>query len=189
MTVLTGQYSGDPKNNQYGRIIRVPKKLSDGSGSGSLEGEVVEIIEHKDILAMRSDQPYELIHKGKKFNLTPKELIDISEFNTGVYGFKATALNKHLRTITTDNVQGELYLTDLIKIFNENEMIVRAANATNSRLVEGFNVKSALREMEAIARERVYEKLKDVITIVDRYDFFIADEVVERILDLDRSEN
>ena len=43
--------------------------------------------------------------------------------------------------------------------------------------------------MEAIARERVYEKLKDVVTIDDQYDFFIADEVVERILDLDRSDN
>ena len=189
MTVLTGQYGGNSENNQYGRIIRVPKTVSDGSSAGSLEGEVVEIIEHKDILAMNSDEPYNIIHKGKKFQLTKEELINISEFNTGVYGFKAKVLNKHLGTITTDNVQGELYLTDLIKIFNENKMIVRAAQATDSRLVEGFNVKSTLREMEAIARERIYEKLKDVVTIEDQYDFFIADEVVEQILELDRSEN
>ena len=189
MTVLTGQYAGKPENNLYGRIIRVPESLSDGSSTGSLEGEVVEIIEHKDILAISSNEPFELNHKGKKFQLTKDELINISEFNTGVYGFRATALNNHLGTITTDNVQGELYVTDLIKIFNENEMIVRAVKATDSRLVEGFNVKSTLREMEAIARERVYEKLKDVVTIEDQYDFFIADEVVKRILDLDSSEN
>jgi len=189
MIVLTGQYAGNPKNNRYGRIIRVPKMLSDGSSADSLEGEVVEIIEHKDILALSSDKPLELNHKGKKFDLTKKELINISEFNTGVYGFKAKILNEHLGAITTDNVQGELYVTDLIKIFNENKMTVHAAKATDSRLVEGFNVKSALREMEAIARERVYDKLKDVITIEDQYDFFIAEEVVERILDLDRSEN
>ena len=189
MTVLTGQYAGNPENNQYGRIIRVPKKLSDGSSAGSLEGEIVEIIEHKDILAMSFDEPFELNHKDKKFHLTKEELINISEFNTGLFGFKAKVLNRYLRKITTDNVQGELYVTDLIKIFNENKLIVRAANATDSKLVEGFNVKSTLREMEAIARERVYEKLKDVITIKDRKDFFIADEVVEHILDLDSSGN
>ena len=189
MTVLTGEYAGNPENNQYGRIIRVPKTVSDGGSAGSLEGEVVEIIEHKDILALSSDEPFELNHKGKKFYLTKDDLINISEFNTGVYGFKANILNEHLGTITTDNVQGELYVTDLIKIFNESKLTVRAVKATDSRLVEGFNVKSTLRNMEAIARERVYEKLKDVITIEDRYDFFIAEEVVERILDLDRLEN
>lgn len=189
MTVLTGQYAGNPEDNQYGRIIRVPKKLSDGSSAGSLEGEVVEIIEHKDILAMSADEPHVFNHKDRKFHLSKEELLNISEFNTGVFGFKAKVLNRYLQTITTDNVQGELYVTDLIKIFNDNKMIVRAANAIDSRLVEGFNNKSTLREMEAIARERVYEILKDVISIEDRYDFFIADEVVEQILDLDSSDN
>jgi len=187
MTVLTGIYAGDALNNQYGRIIRVPSQLSGGSSAGSLEDEVVEIIEYKDILALNKDEVYEMNHKGKLFHLTKDELINISEFNTGVYGFRAKALNNYLGSITSDNVQREFYITDLIKIFNENEMIVRAVNANDSRLVEGFNVKSTLREMEAIARGRIYEMLKDVITIEDQYDFYIAEEVVERILDLDKS--
>ena len=40
--------------------------------------------------------------------------------------------------------------------------------------------------MESIARERVYERLKDTVTIVDEEDFFIADEVVDQIVTLDQ---
>ena len=187
MMVLTGEYAGDPENNQYGRIIRVPKKFDDGSPAGSLAGEVAEIREYKDILAMKDEEPYEVKHKGKIFVLDKQDMLNLSEFNTGVYAFKDGSLKEHLESLTTENVQGELYVTDLIKIFNENDKMVHAANANDSRLVEGFNLKSTLREMEAIARERVYEKLKDVITIEDRYDFFLSDEVVDRIFELDEA--
>jgi len=49
-----------------------------------------------------------------------------------------------------------------------------------------FNVKSVWRQMEGIARRWVYQDLKDIITIVDEEDFFIADEVVDQILALDK---
>ena len=49
-----------------------------------------------------------------------------------------------------------------------------------------FNVKSVWRQMEGIARGWVYQELKDIITIVDEEDFFIADEVVKQILALDK---
>jgi bifunctional UDP-N-acetylglucosamine pyrophosphorylase/glucosamine-1-phosphate N-acetyltransferase len=42
--------------------------------------------------------------------------------------------------------------------------------------------------MEDIARDLVYEKLKDTITIEAKDDFFIADEVVEQILEMDARE-
>ena len=179
MMVLTGLYEGDTKRNQYGRIVRVP--------DGKHKGEVVEIIEHKDILAMSNAQAYQITHKGMKFEVGKNDLLNIREFNTGIFGFKAKSLRENLGELTTDNVQGELYLTDLIKMYNEDDKKVSAVNAENSRLVEGFNEKSTLLEMEAIARDRVYELLKDVITIEDRYGFFISEEVVERILKLDNS--
>jgi len=170
-----------------GRIVRLPEDQSDGSSAGTHAGEVVEIIEHKDILAMSDAQPYQINHKGKKFEVSKEDLLDTREFNTGIFGFKARSLRENLGKLTIGNVQGELYITDLIKIFNENDKNVCAVNAEDSRLVEGFNEKSTLREMEAIARDRVYALLKDVITIEDKYDFFIADELVERILKLDNS--
>ena len=179
MMVLTGLYEGNVKHNQYGRIVRVP--------AGTNKGEVVEIIEHKDILAMSGSQPHQINHKGEKYEVNKEDLLNTREFNTGIFGFKAISLRENLEKLTTDNVQGELYITDLIKIFNENDMNVGASNAEDSRLVEGFNEKSALREMEAIARDRVYQLLKDVITIEDSHDFFIAEELVDRILKLDKS--
>jgi len=179
MMVLTGLYEGDIERNQYGRIVRVP--------DGENKGEVVEIMEHKDILAISNAQAHQVSHKGMQFEVSKNDLLNIREFNTGIFGFKAKSLRDNLEKLNTDNVQGELYITDLIKIFNKDEKNVRAATAEDSRLVEGFNEKSVLLEMEAVARDKVYELLKDVITIEDRNDFFIAEELVERILKLDNS--
>jgi bifunctional UDP-N-acetylglucosamine pyrophosphorylase/glucosamine-1-phosphate N-acetyltransferase len=50
----------------------------------------------------------------------------------------------------------------------------------------GFNNKSVLKEMEAIARRNVYEKIKDIIEIEDPDDFFIDDKVVENIIRMDK---
>jgi bifunctional UDP-N-acetylglucosamine pyrophosphorylase/glucosamine-1-phosphate N-acetyltransferase len=49
----------------------------------------------------------------------------------------------------------------------------------------GFNNKSVLKEMEAIARRLVYDKIKDIIVIDDEDDFFIDESVVEDILKMD----
>ena len=58
--------------------------------------------------------------------------------------------------------------------------------AANGDEILGFNVKSVWRRMEAIARRRAYERLMDIVTIVDEEDFFLADEVIEQIVSLDK---
>jgi bifunctional UDP-N-acetylglucosamine pyrophosphorylase/glucosamine-1-phosphate N-acetyltransferase len=50
----------------------------------------------------------------------------------------------------------------------------------------GFNNKSVLKEMEAVARKVIYEQLKDIIEIDDPDDFFIHESVVETIIELDK---
>jgi len=50
----------------------------------------------------------------------------------------------------------------------------------------GFNNKSVLKEMEAVARKIVYEKVKDIIEIDDPDDFFIDETVVENIIEMDK---
>ena len=50
----------------------------------------------------------------------------------------------------------------------------------------GFNNKSVLKEMEAIARKNVYAKLKDIIEIEDPDDFFIHENVVDDILKMEK---
>lgn len=183
MMVLTGIYEGDPAENYYGRIIRAKKRTADGKPSKHA-GMVIEIKEHRDILALKGN--YNVSHNGESFTFTRDELMAIPEFNSGVYGFKIAPLLGHIKQIGSDNVQGEIYLTDLIAMFNHSGLRVGARAASDATVVLGFNNKSVLKEMDNIARRRTYEQLKDVVTFIDPEHFFLADPVVDQILRLDR---
>jgi len=186
MIVLTGIFKGEPKENNYGRILRV--KASDTNGVSSLhdEGKVIEILEHKDILALPSQKRYLADYKGRSYSFTKEELINNNEYNSGVYAFRYGKLKELIGKLKSDNVQKEIYLTDLISLFNENDYSVDAVSPEKDYVVMGFNNKSVLKEMEAIARKNVYEKLKDIIEIEDPDDFFIHENVVEDILRVDK---
>ncbi|MDX9703568.1 MAG: NTP transferase domain-containing protein [Candidatus Auribacterota bacterium] len=187
MVIMTGTYEGNPEDNYYGRVIRVPSINSAGKQSPDT-GEVIQIMEFKDILNVDTNG-YTVIHRDHRYHFTREQLLEIPEFNTGVYAFKAQPLISNINAIKSDNVQGEIYLTDLVSILNKNGYKIGISKARANDETLGFNVKSVLKEMEAIARKRVYNALKDIITINDYDDFFIADDLVERILELDsRSE-
>ena len=186
MMILTGVFAGAASDNYYGRVLRVPAEDLNGQSAGDDFGKVIEIKEQKDILALEPNETYRVKYKGRTYGFTKEELVNLREFNTGVYALKADKISVYIKKLSTDNVQGELYLTDLIRIFNENDLTVQASEAVDNRTVLGFNVKSVLKEMQRYARENVYEKLKDIITIADEDDFFIADEVVDQIIELDK---
>lgn len=183
MMVLTGVYAGDPSENYYGRIVRA-KRTNDAGQTSKHAGKVIEIKEHRDILALKQD--YTVSYQGESFTFTRDELLDIPEFNSGVYGFKMSPLLKHIERISSNNVQKEIYLTDLIAMFNASHLAVGARPASDASVVLGFNNKSALREMDDIARQRTYEQLKDIVTFDDPDHFFLADPVVDQILRLDK---
>lgn len=182
MMVLTSLFHGPAEENYYGRILRVPDHDAEGLPSGADAGKVVEILEHKDILSLVEDKPYVAMYNGRRYLFSRQDLLALREFNTGVYAFDAAHLVTNIKRLTQDNVQGELYVTDLISIFNSRGLSVRAFATTEENAVLGFNVKSVLKQMEAIARTAAYERLKDIIMISDKDDFFIADEVIEQIL-------
>lgn len=186
MIVLTGIFNGDPKDNNYGRIIRVKAKDAKGKRSGNDEGKVIEILEHKDILALDDDKPYLTNYKGRSYSFTKEELINNNEYNSGVFAFRYSKLKELISKLKSENVQKEIYLTDLISLFNEKNYSVAAVSPAKDYVVMGFNNKSVLKEMEAIARKNVYEKLKDIIEIEDPDDFFIHENVVEDILKADK---
>ena len=91
-----------------------------------------------------------------------------------------------INLITADNVQGEIYVTDLIKILNDKGLKVGTSRVENNNLAVAFNVKSVLINMKATFRELIYERLKDIMTIDDADDFYIAEETVEKIIRMDR---
>jgi bifunctional UDP-N-acetylglucosamine pyrophosphorylase/glucosamine-1-phosphate N-acetyltransferase len=184
--VLTGIYDGDPQNNNYGRIVRVKDKDVNGNWSGEDKGKVIEIIEHKDILSLDADKPYVTTFKGKEYSFTKEELIKNNEFNSGVYAVNYKKMRKLIGQLDSNNVQGEIYITDLISIFNNNGLTVRAVPPREQHVLMGFNNKSVLLQMESIARDIVYDKLKDIVVFEDPYDFFIHEDVVNQIIKLDK---
>ncbi len=185
MMVLTGIYEGEPENNYYGRIVRVPEKDAEGNVSED-KGNVIEIIEHKDILAIPDGEAYETEYKGRRYSFTKQELLENNEYNSGVFAFKYKPLKKLIYEIKNDNAQGEIYVTDLIAIFNKNGLKVGAVSPEKQYVLMGFNNKSVLKKMEEIARDLVYDKIKDLVMIENPDDFYIADEVVEQILEMDK---
>ncbi len=186
MMVLTGLYEGDSKNNAYGRIVRVKELDVDGNSAGDDFGKVIEIIEYKDILNLEDDEKYSTKFHGKEYSFTKNELIENNEFNSGVYAVDYKHLRKMLKEINSDNAQGEIYITDLILIFNSNELTVRAVNPHEQHVLMGFNNKSVLLEMEHIARKQTYQQIKDIIEIEAPDDFFIHEDVVRDIIELDK---
>lgn len=184
MMVLTGAYSGPTEQNHYGRILRVPATDVQGSATGADAGKVIEIKEYKDIISL--DAPYEVVYNGRPCVFSRDHLLEIREINTGVFAFKESLLRAHISDIKTDNAQGELMLTDLVGIFNHNGKTVRAVQARNEEEILGFNEKSVWRRMDSIARRWAYERLMDIITIVDDEDFFIDDAVIEQIVTMDK---
>jgi bifunctional UDP-N-acetylglucosamine pyrophosphorylase / glucosamine-1-phosphate N-acetyltransferase len=186
MMVLTGIFEGDPQNNSYGRIVRVKSEDEKGNPSGKDVGKVIEIIEHKDILALSDTEPYRLKFNNRYYTYTRQELINNNEFNSGVYAFKYNKLTELIGKLSSDNAQNEIYITDLISLFNDKGYSVAAISPIHQYSVMGFNNKSVLKEMEDVARKKIYEKLKDTIEIADPDDFFIHETVVDEILEMDK---
>lgn len=185
MMVLTGIYDGNPLNNSYGRIIRVKEFDADGNSSGADFGKVIEIIEYKDILHLDDEKPYCLTYNGRNYNYSRQELIQNNEFNSGVYAFDYKKLMELINNISSNNAQNEIYITDLIDLFNKKGYTVKAVSPKEQYVLMGFNNKSVLREMEAVARTMAYEKLKDIIEIADPDDFFIDESVISEIIEMD----
>ncbi len=147
MIVLTGLYEGKPKDNYYGRIVRAKEK----------NRNVIQIMEHKDILALPDDKPYTVTYNGKEYSYTKEELLNNNEYNSGVFAFRYDKLAEMIGKLKSDNVQSEIYLTDLIALINEKGYAVAAASPEKNYVVMGFNTQEVLKEMNEIARE-IYEK-------------------------------
>jgi len=179
MMVLTGIFEGAVEDNYYGRILRVNDKSKN-------KNKVIEILEYKDILNLDKKKTYTTTYHKKNYKFSRKELLENREFNSGVYAFKFKPLNDLISKIQNNNVQNEIYLTDLIGLFNNNGYSVEAITPKEQYVLMGFNNKSVLKEMDAIARKLTYEKLKDIITIEDEDDFFIEENVVDEILKMDQ---
>jgi bifunctional UDP-N-acetylglucosamine pyrophosphorylase/glucosamine-1-phosphate N-acetyltransferase len=143
MIVLTGLFEGKPEENYYGRIIRV----KEGNGN------VIRIMEHKDILALPAAEPYTVSYKDEEYSYTKEELINSKEYNSGVFAFRYGKLAEMIGELKSENVQKEIYLTDLISLFNDKGYAVAATSPEKNYVVMGFNTQEVLSEMNEIAKK------------------------------------
>ncbi|EFR43486.1 bifunctional UDP-N-acetylglucosamine diphosphorylase/glucosamine-1-phosphate N-acetyltransferase GlmU [Streptococcus pseudoporcinus] len=116
-------------------------KAEDPFGYGRIirnnDGEVTKIVEQKD--ANEYEQK-------------------VTEINTGTYVFDNKRLFEALKNITTNNAQGEYYLTDVISIFRENREKVGAYVLRDFNESLGVNDRVALATAESVMRRRINKK-------------------------------
>jgi len=109
----------------------------------------------------------------EEVDLSPEKR-KITEINSGIYCFNKERLFQTLEKITTDNKQGEYYLTDTVKILLKEELTVGNIIIKDSSEILGINSRLDLTD----ASQKVYQKtLQDLmlqgVTIVDPNSTFI----------------
>lgn len=139
---------------------------------------------HATVLTAVFENPY---NYGRIIRNTGGDIIDIVEerdadskqkeileINSGIYLFEGNLLKKFLRQLNNDNDQGEYYLTDVIKIFNENNLKTGAFLIKDSNEIMGVNNRLQLYQAESLMRKKINEEhmLKGV-TIVDPLNTYI----------------
>ncbi len=96
--------------------------LADPTGYGRIvrgdDGGVLAIVEHRD---------------------ADGATLALDEINSGIYVFDAVSLRSALDRISTDNSQGEEYLTDVVSILVEDGATVQGVAVTDPDEVMGVN--------------------------------------------------
>ena len=77
---------------------------------------------------------------------SPDEL-KIQEFNSGIYCFNTSDLQETIQKLSTNNSQGEYYLTDVIEFYSKNNQTVSGLCIDNEWEVSGANTQEELNEM------------------------------------------
>ena len=129
------------------QVTLLTARLDDPTGYGRVfadeQGTVSSIIEHRDCS-----------QEQRRNNLT----------NAGIYCFNWTALAEVLPKLSTDNDQGELYLTDTVAMLAK-AMHVEVADPDE---VNGINNRQQLAQCETMLQERLRQHwMAEGVTFVD----------------------
>jgi bifunctional UDP-N-acetylglucosamine pyrophosphorylase/glucosamine-1-phosphate N-acetyltransferase len=125
--------------------------LDDPSGYGRVvrdaQGAVASVVEHKD-----ADEATRAVR----------------EVATSVYAFDAAALVEALGALTTDNAQGEEYLTDVVGLHRTAGHVVAASVAAVAGETMGVNDRVQLSQAARLLRDRLVEDHQRAgVTVVD----------------------
>ncbi|MEU4573732.1 bifunctional UDP-N-acetylglucosamine diphosphorylase/glucosamine-1-phosphate N-acetyltransferase GlmU [Nonomuraea sp. ATR24] len=140
------------KHEADGNAVTVlTAEVPDPTGYGRIvrdpDGAVLEIVEEKDA--------------------TPEQRA-IKEMNSGIYAFDGALLADAVKRVSTDNAQGEEYLTDVLSILRGDGHRVGAHVAADHAEVEGVNDRVQLAHARKVLNQRLLERhMRAGATIVD----------------------
>lgn len=125
--------------------------LDDATGYGRVvrgtDGTVAAIVEQKD---------------------AGETELAITEINAGVYVFSAVRLREQLASLTTDNAQGEKYVTDVVGLLRAAGHEVHAVPVSQHWVVEGVNDRAQLSRQAARLNALIIRKWQLAgVTVVD----------------------
>ncbi len=126
-------------------------RLDDPSGYGRIirdqQGSVTAIVEDKD---------------------ATDEQGSIDEINSGMYAFAAESLARSLAGLSTDNSQGEQYLTDVIGLLRDAGDVVSASVCVDDVEIVGVNDRVQLAQAASVMRDRINESwMRGGVAILD----------------------
>jgi bifunctional UDP-N-acetylglucosamine pyrophosphorylase/glucosamine-1-phosphate N-acetyltransferase len=105
--------------------------------------------------------------------------LEVREINTSVYAFEGAALRASLSELTTDNAQGELYLTDVVGLHREAGRPVGALVAPDADETLGCNDRAQLADLARKLRDRTnLAHLRAGVAILDPQTTWIDVDVV-----------
>ncbi|MDG9705323.1 bifunctional UDP-N-acetylglucosamine diphosphorylase/glucosamine-1-phosphate N-acetyltransferase GlmU [Streptomyces sp. DH37] len=136
---------------QGNAVTVLSAEVPDATGYGRIvrsgDGAVTAIVEHKD---------------------ATEEQRAIREINSGVFAFDGRLLADALGRISTDNSQGEEYLTDVLGILRADGHRVGACVAGDHREIVGINNRVQLAQARRMLNERLLERaMLAGVTVVD----------------------
>jgi bifunctional UDP-N-acetylglucosamine pyrophosphorylase/glucosamine-1-phosphate N-acetyltransferase len=85
------------------------------------------------------------------------EELETNEVNAGMYAFDAAWLRRRIGALTPSKSNGELYLTDLVRLAREDGRIVSAVGFEDDGSLDGINDRSQLAQAEWALRVRINE--------------------------------
>jgi bifunctional UDP-N-acetylglucosamine pyrophosphorylase / glucosamine-1-phosphate N-acetyltransferase len=141
----------DAHHEQGNAVTVLTAEVSDPTGYGRIvraaDGQVTAIVEQKD---------------------ATEALRAVREINSGVYAYDARLLAEALGKVTTDNSQGEEYLTDTLAILREAGHRVGAHVTADPREIAGVNNRVQLAQARRELNDRLLTRaMLDGVTVVD----------------------
>ena len=103
---------------------------------------------------------------------------EIREINSGIYAFDLEPLFDALRSINSENAQGEYYLPDLVSIYRKRKRPVTTFTIAHAEEIRGINSRTELAEVSKMVRQQKNEELMAAgVTLIDPATTYVDEDV------------